>query len=623
MYEETGEYYYNVKRDTMYLMDQTNGSEYEYVYQIRVVGTEKEPGEYRLQLPEGTEIESQTFMGEAWPYSSSETSFYSDLDGVSGSLNAKYMAKIVVKDTNSVRRTYVIAYAQDPRGLEITEIEDEANTYLYRTIQNRVTSIPCKEGEETEDVYLIQVVGKKAELGDGYVLELPEDSKVTRTTPDSPDWRYGDIPEYLSRITWASYDEDGGGMEYHTGYGAAYAARIEVTAPNDTKRVYVIAYAQDDRSVRITGISDDNNQYVFNGVESPIVETLSFKEPQGEDRSEEVYLLRLVGTNAELGTTYHLEYTEGSTIKITTPLDAAWNYYEGRSLCVDMEENGQYTYFDARYAARIELTGENGLKRIYVIAYMQDDRDVRITGISDENNSYILNEVCTDKTDMYLKEPVGEDEYETVHMIQVVGAKEELGKTFQLEHSDGNEVTITYPSDSNWNYSQIFSGYRSVYVDGQDAEFHMRNAARVEVTNGKGLTRVYVIAYAQDDRAAALNGIKDKDDQPFAFCKIEDAANEEDFLNKAGADSVYRIFLVGSDEELGGYDLELPEDVEIKETTLAGQEWPYKTEEIWETVQMDGTEYSIKMKSSARVVVQAYNGAKRIYLIIYAHDPRS
>ena len=509
IYTELSEY-----PDTLRLNTPAGGegaAGYEEAYVIYVKGENAELGNsYQLSLSEGSRS-STIRKGEAgWNYAE-EYQSVSCYDEETGEwINDKYyyMARVTVTAANGAERIYVIAYAQDWSGIIVSGIADASNRYIHTEISKyashlRLNTPEGEEGEpEYEEVYVLYVKGENAELGSSYQLTLPEGSRISSTIrKGEAGWNYAE--EYDEN---GYYDEETERSVYDNYY---YMARVTVTASNGVERIYVIAYAQDQSGVVVSGIADAGNRYIHEIWEnSPSRLRLNTPEEEGEPEYEAAYVIYVKGENAELGSSYQLTLPEGSRISSTIRKgEAGWNYAEEyQSEAYYEEETGKYIQDDYYYMDRVTVTASNGVERIYVIAYAQDQSGVIISGITDVSNRYIheIWENSPSRLRLNTPEEEGEPEYEAAYVIYVKGENAELGSSYQLTLPEGSRISSTIrKGEAGWNYAEEYQS-EAYYEEEtgkyiQDDYYYMD---RVIVKALNGVERIYVIAYASAQSAA-------------------------------------------------------------------------------------------------------------------------
>ena len=602
--------------------DPQEGIVWKGVYQINVVGINAQLGNSaKLDLPDGCSQSKITPKDESWNCKESECSFYWNYeDGQSEYVTGKYAALFEVTAENGVKREYLVAYAQDPRGLEVNGIQDEANPYTEKKIDTKATAIPCAEGQEetSEEVYLIRVVGKDAELGKDFVLELSdESSKTEKIFPDEEGWIYGEISEELSSFAG---NDDNGSYSYS---GGKFAASVKVTAESGAERTYVIIYYPDEAEAAVKAVTFNGNKDCVCRI-SPEATYLYYREPQDGSWGERVYLIEAVGNEPELGADFDLTLTENSAWENTTPESGNWKYCStSHTIRWTDEEGGETDQFNGNISARIEVTAHNGAKRVYVIVYAQDQRSVTASGITDSNNVYAYTSIRQNPESMYYTGSDGKKYSEEVYRVYVLGNNEELGNTFSLQLPEGCEEERIYAGEDGWNYTSSEAEFTMYTAENEYYRFFGTYAARVEVTNNK-VKRIYVIMYFQDDREARILNITDGDDNAFTYTRIENNSRNNWYNYNTGRyENGYEILAVGSEKEMGTYKLQLSEGAEVESTVLVDEEWPYAKDDTFGIYfDEESSHTNVYGKYYAKVVIKAKNGAKRTYRIAYGQDPR-
>lgn len=214
---------------------------------------------------------------------------------------------------------------------------------------------------------MIYVVGVNKTLGTDYQLELPEGSRIVTTHKGEAGWNYIDESE-----DYGYYDEDTD-KDIYAVY--TYEERVEVEAKNGAKRIYLIAYAWDDRDAVVSGITDKENPYLQTEI-STYTTYMSLETAEGDEevlKYENVYMIYVKGNNKELGSSYELTLPEGSKFTTVHKGEAGWRYSEESTERSDYDEESNYignsTYY---YADRVAVKAANGAERIYLIAYAAD-----------------------------------------------------------------------------------------------------------------------------------------------------------------------------------------------------------------------------------------------------------
>lgn len=522
-------------------------------------------------------------------------------------------------------KTFYINYEQDDSGITISGIADKANNYVGTPkISTYSTSLYLQEevdGISYEDAYMIYVYGENAELGNSYELTIPEGSSIESTTRVGDEaWNYNDIVR-----SYDYWDED----DNYISRNYTLTDRVVVKAASGVTRVYVIAYAQDDSGTVVSGIVDAENDYVEKPEISKYTSNMYFAQEVDGVSYEEAYVIYVCGSNERLGTTYELTVPEGSSIESITHVgDESWNYSNTTINHGYWDENDNYISRNYTLTDRVIVKAANGIERVYVIAYLQDDSGVVISNFTDAENSYIVKpKICGYSDNLYFREEIDGISYEKAYMIYVYGNNTELGNTYQLTIPEGSTiVSTTHVGDESWNYSDDEVDYDYYDEDDNYISNTYTLTERVVVKAANGVERIYVIAYAQDESGVKVSGLKDKNNifsiepnvmETFSVFSVNNGDNT--YTQK----KVYVIEVVGGNETLGNtYELELPEEAEIVSVSHAGDEgWIYSTFEcdIYYT-NILGTESDGYAKYADEVIVRGKNGAERTYLIAYLQD---
>lgn len=143
--------------------------------------------------------------------------------------------KVRNKNSGEIEKSYVISYRQDDSGAELSGISDTNNQMKGIDISNERYRIYNRKTEQYEWVYRCFVVGKDSTLGTNETLQFKtfdKDAKVgTPISLTAEDWPYS----------------EGVGEEHVNGFYYNFskdsASRVEITAPNGAKRIYLIYYA--------------------------------------------------------------------------------------------------------------------------------------------------------------------------------------------------------------------------------------------------------------------------------------------------------------------------------------------------------------------------------------------
>ena len=341
----------------------------ELVYLIYVYGDKKELGtSYQLNVPKGSVI-STTHKGDAaWNYRGESTG-YTFGDGTGNVISDRYVFtdRVVVTAANGAERIYVIAYAQESQGAVVSGITDAKNDYIKTDISVNATdfSIPPEEGSDgkaqLEPVYLIYVTGSQKELGSSYELLMPNGGSIKSVMQKGDaGWHYGDsVDKY-------EYDEEGRYV-LNTYY---YADRVAITAENGAERIYLIAYAQDISGVKISKITDANNDYIYANTTGEQALLSVDATGEGDVSEETVYVIYVKGSQKELGSSYELSLPEGSVVRSTAHKgDEGWHYTAESRYHSYFDEEENYVSDNFYYTDRVTVTAANGATRVYVIAY--------------------------------------------------------------------------------------------------------------------------------------------------------------------------------------------------------------------------------------------------------------
>lgn len=599
---------------SVYFEEETDGLSYEDVYMIYVYGHNTELGTtYELALPEGSIIESTTHVGdEEWNYrDTTRSSSYRDEENNFISINYTLKDRVVVKAASGATRVYVIAYAQDESGAIVTGITDAENEYVLEpniSASSRDMYLMKEvDGVDYEKAYMIYVCGNKEELGSTYKLTLPEESTVVSTIHVGDEsWNYGE-----TLIHNGYYDEnDNYVSQYYT-----LTDRVVVRAANGAERIYAIAYRQDTSGLVVSGITDVENSYLSEPVISTYSTELDLQEEVNDNSYEDAYIIYVYGNNTELGTTYELTIPEESTIASTTHVgEESWNYSDTTIEYDYYDENYNYILQEYTLTDRIVVKAANGAERVYVIAYLQDESGVKVSGLTDENNMFSV--------EPYIEETIStfrvnnEDDTFTrkeVYVIKVVGGNETLGNTYELVLPEETEiVSVSHAGDEGWIYSSFECYISYTNILGTQTNGYAKYADEVVVRGENGAERIYLIAYIQDDSGVEVQDVTDETNEEFTV-EIEttptelqvttvDETGEQITENK----QVYRILASGTNEALGtDYQLLMPEGTtEVGRISNMDDNWNY-------------TDMTADSDSYAEVTVQAENGAQRTYVIVY------
>lgn len=589
---------------------------WEKVYMIYVYGKNATLGTtYQLEIPEGSVIESTVSEGDAeWNYNSNPIS-YTYYTEENGYVTRDYFAseRVVVKASNGAERVYVIAYAADESGVTVKGITDANNSYseqpIIATEKNNIALKDAVDESGCEEAYLIYVYGESPELGNTYELEIPEGSEVSGVTHvGDEDWNYA-----LEQVYQTYWDENN---EY-VGRYYTLTDRVVIKAANGVERIYIIAYAHDSSKATVTKIEDTENAYVSEPTISDSTTNLQFSEEVDGVSEEDVYMIYVCGSNKELGSSYQLTIPEGgSSVEKVSVGEEGWNYQTVTMSESYEDENGDIISIDYIFTDRVVVQSTYGAKKIYVIAYAQDETGAVVSGFTDESN--ILSqevEMPTYSTEVRIETGNTGNAYQEVYVIAVVGANEELGNTYQLALPEGAEiVSTTHVGDEAWKYAVT-----STYVTYTDAFGNYANGEaiytdEVLVRAANGAERTYLIAYFQDTSGTLPTNISDENNEGLSIvtCYSEPSEMDMTALDETGAEiteskEVYLIVTRGANESLGNsYVLELPEGAtEVSRIDKTQEEWKYQATNMLGYI------------CESEVVVRAANGAERTYLIVY------
>ncbi len=628
---ETGNTYIDystyVNTQTIYYANPVDGNYGEQVYFIEIVGKNasiKTGEELHLGLSAGSTYTITTPDDEEWNYSSDSRTITRYDSKLSKYIitPASCVARIEVTAANGAKRVYVVVYGQDDSGATITSITDPDNQYIYSNLFYGTGWLDYKDSEgeyASEYVTIIELVGSKAQLGNSFEIGIPEGSTATKLFSGEEGWSY----------TSSASDIDIETEDTYISVKAEYAARIEVTAANGAKRVYVVAYGQDTSGAAITSLSDDNNPYIYSLIDSE-EKTVTYTDADDNYTYENVYCIKVIGNNASLGKAINLEIPEGATATIITPEDDDWKTFLYPDITIERydEESSRYIYTEAAYEARIEVTAANGVKRVYVVAYGQDASGADVRDITDSTNSYVHKYVDDYSSQLNFIEAVDGKDYENVYEIKLIGSNSELGSNYKLVLPDGAEIlsTIT-PKDSSWNYNNSNISSISYYdSDDNNHNVNVSLAARVEVKAKNGVKKVYAIVYGQDNSGTEISRIVDGDNEYLQYDK-DTSVTSINYVNNDGeiidSEQVYCIRIIGNNTGLGKkFTPEIPEGSTYEITTPEDDEWKQlESNNTTLTYYKDYYDYySIPATYAARIKVTAENGTERVYYIIYGQD---
>lgn len=579
----------------------TSEDKEEQFYLVELVGDSKEcPTDLKLLTEYGNEVEiTYAALTENWIYPE------------------EYSAKILLKDATGFSKMYLVTYKQDESKTVVKGITDKNNVYADTDIFSYKSSIDKEDGTR-EQVYNIYVIGEKETLGDTYELSLSSGTKIaSRIKAGEEGW------DYKPPIASKSYTVKETGQSLWV--EVICTEKVIVEAANGAQRVYMIYYGQDESGAAISNITDEENTYL----EEVSIETdhyfLNFEEPKDDISGEKVYMIYVSGSNAELGNTYQLEIPKGSKIASTLHAgEEGWNYQKTISHSSYVGES--YVTRTYTMSERVVIQAANGAERVYVIAYLADTSGAVISNITDEENTYTETvRIDQSSRELYFEEPKDDILSEEVYMIYVCGGNKTLGTTYQLTIPESSSIVEKVSvGEEGWNYGN-YSKY-SYFEDENGANVYVYYLAtdRVVIQAANGVKRVYVIAYAQDDRGTQVAGITDEYNQLNSSISIAERPITLTVTTEDGESEekeVYVIGVVGGNKELGStYELTIPEGSKIVSTNHSGTEaWKYEEESTYVSyVDALGNYKNEAAVYTDEVVIQAPNGAERTYLIAYA-----
>lgn len=616
--------YISTYGDTEYYYADGKQAESEKVYKIFVTGSKESFGDtYKLQLPTGTTVKSDTQLSVDGPRYEDMKEYYSYyLEEQDRSYSAYYdcVRRIVVQAANKSERIYAIYYVQDQSGACIEDVTDSENTYIKKQLtEDSTISVMNRFTSQWENLNPIYLVGNNAQLGNTYELKTKGNAKVKMIKSDSEEYPYES-----GEVSHGWYEQDR--YVYRT---LKYSDYLEVTASNGAVRKYLICYCQDDSQAVITKISDTNNKYDerytrINGNTT----TMNLVDEEGRytDKYEKVYIIDVVGKNATIGDNYELEKPEGTTVKITKNTDKEWKYSKGESERTFYGENGESKTFYGRYEDRIEVTAANGAKRIYVIFYSPDTSDLELEGITDETNILSNVEIATTKSILTTTECEEKDgceinKSEEVYLVKIVGENGSLGQNYKLQLPEGTTYTVSHRGDKDFKYAQTYSyGYTYDEESGLSVRRYYFYTDRIVVTSKTGVSRIYLLAYSPKDQDSVVYMYNDYRSSYTQTPVVE--TEPISIKTAAGEEKAYLIYALGGSKEL-------PQTYELKTCGVAQQEKSSLGDEAWnytdkgverEVTLLDETTQKVFFTYTDKVTITSDSGVIRTYVIAYAQD---
>lgn len=623
---------YIVKSDMEgYRMYVTNKitSQQDYINAIYLVGKNPELGNtYQIKTADGCKVNVIKTDSQQYPFEKGEED-YSWYDGKKDvNYILEYSDYVEVTAPNGAVKKYLICYCQDDSQAAITGIHDDNNVYdeKYTKIGESVTQVSLldEDGyytEEHENVYLIEVFGKNDTLGDTYQLETAENATIKTTKNTDENWRYSkeEIGTYL-------YDENGKSKIY---YGR-YEDRIEVTTPDNIKRIYLVFYIPDTTELELKGITDETNvlSKVEISNEKTSMTTIEGKDQDGDQvyGKESVYMVKIQGENSSLGQNYKLQLPEGVTYTVSHYGDKDFKYtttyYCGSSYDEELGMSVSRCYF---YTDRIVVTTKTGASRIYLLAYSPKDQDVAVYSYRD---SYAYNQTAVVETEpISIKTKDGE---EKAYLIYVLGGNKELSKNFSLQTFGTTEQKKVSLGDETWNYVDTGVEREVTLLDETTQKVFFTYQDKVTITSESGLSRTYVIAYAQDNSTAYLNGFEEdgnvftiSPEIPSTPTAMKTTTTDEQ--GNAVTEDVYVIYVVGENATMSGnagyFTWDFPKKTTYSSWYRASNYyWPYEEKSVVHSYMKDGSEIEDTFNYVAAFDARAKNGATRRYVLAYAQD---
>lgn len=399
----------------------------------------------------------------------------------------------VTVKTEKQTKEYNIYYYQSDKYFALENITDENNNITYE-----------KSSWGNGDGY-VNIIGVNPELGESLQVKVAEGLSA--------------------EVLYAQKDEYGTYV-FADGDTHVYPAKI-VVKNGDASYNYYVTYEMDTTAVTITGYADENN--VFNeeqgyigkedidiyGRNNELGNTIKFMVPEGTQVSEPVKepgsnnRYSVTVTKDELSKKYTIYYYQDikqfdiknvtdENNQITYNKDVFWgddyghiyitgmNGELGKSLQVEVaeglsaeviyaqkNEEGTYVFQDGdthQYPAKVVVKNANAAYSYYV-TYEVDTTSVTVTGYTDENNVFNM-----------------EEGYISKDFINIYGRNNELGTTIKFTVPEGAEVSEPVKDEENsYQYS-------------------------ITVSNGS-LTKKYTINYYRDVEQFELKNVTDENNR--------------------------------------------------------------------------------------------------------------
>lgn len=600
-----------------------NTGTYDQVQCIYVLGDNAELGDYTLICPEGATYEVTNDQDD-WPYSSKSDTAYMYVDGDSINCQFNYVHRVVVTAKNGAQKIYLIAYCRDTSGAAVKAFTDSENEIVNYRIETSGSSVNVGDyyGSSYEYVYYINVIGENSSLGDTFELKIKDDAQIISDIDKNDEkWEYTQ-----TTYGYSYYDME---LETYLYYNCDLERRVEVQAANGVTRVYVIAYAQNQKGCRVTDITDDSNEYMNKEIsysDSSIGYYETDEEGNKTSKWETLTMIYVFGKNASLGDNFVLETPPGATTTVINKGDAGWYDYFSEYTERSYYEGTNYYYLKYYYDKKVIVEAANGAKKTYMIAYAPDTRGTVISGITDEQNTYYYTQIDKNTTNLYYMDENNMRCKDVVKYVMVYGNNKTLGETYKLEIPEGSFVAERIRKGGDGWKSYNSTTYTDSYWDENDVYtervYEYQERIVVEASNGTQCT--YMIVYAQNKDGAKILGVTGD-----AILKADVQSTECDvaYYDEEGYyqyDTISYIYVRGRSASLKGkIEYELPDGCSIVEETWKGDEgWknynsPYSYHDYCKE---DGQYVSEKYDFHCDLVVEAENGAQRRYLIAYLSD---
>ena len=276
--------------------------------------------------------------------------------------------------------------------------------------------------------------------------------------------------------------------------------------------------------------------------------------------------------------------------------------------------------------AEIQITDENGKELKYFVTYRQDTTKASVSKVEIKENAICYNYVSTYTNKIYEdgNYPNGAEFYP----IYVVGDNRTLGDDYTIQLAKGakleNEVLV---GDADWKYQKSPVEFSYTSPSGEYCNVSAQPVKRFTVVSEDGeAERNYILYYAQDVSNALVQGVTAKDNSfarlnSYSYISTLELKNNGDSSESEKEEVRYLAIQGGKEsyqEDL--YELQFGEGTKVVDSMDVGDEnWPYNYVSHAFSLYDEEDNYigSEDVTPQKRIVVEASNGARVIYLVFY------